>query len=399
MLDANAMWDVPARGETVEVPPDKEKLIAEEIQGAYFAIVCDVLDAGIITPSDYDLLISTALDMKPPFTFMNSLDVDRSLDLVEAFAKKYPQMPVSRKLKAQAASGKPWEILDVLFDKKGDIGVITIRRPNASNALNRKVIAEIENYLQIIRNDPDIKAGVLTGFGNKIFVAGRDIRELASLADAADSEKMAVEGQFFSLKLERLGKPLVAAMNGLALGGGCELSLTCTARVAPKGLKFFAGQPEANLGISPALGATQRLPRLIGFERAAEMIRTAKPISSAQALEYGLINEEVEGDVLERAMELAREIASGKTKVKIIEKGPLPNVPDSLPSVDIGHLSRVIDNLSVRSMLEGARMSLEDGLMHEAKLHSECWNTEDYRIGFKNFMENGTRSRAVFVHR
>jgi enoyl-CoA hydratase/carnithine racemase len=129
------------------------------------------------------------------------------------------------------------------------------------------------------------------------------------------------------------------------------------------------------------------------------MIRTAKPISSAQALEYGLINEEVEGDVLERAMELAREIASGKTKVKIIEKGPLPNVPDSLPSVDIGHLSRVIDNLSVRSMLEGARMSLEDGLMHEAKLHSECWNTEDYRIGFKNFMENGTRSRAVFVHR
>jgi enoyl-CoA hydratase/carnithine racemase len=172
-------------------------------------------------------------------------------------------------------------------------------------------------------------------------------------------------------------------MNGLSLGGGCELAMCCTARVAPKGMSFFVGQPEVNLGLIPGMGGTQRLPRLVGFEKAAEMIRTAKPISSAQALEFGLVTEVVDGDVLERAIELARELASGKTTVKRMEMGPLSKVPDKLPDLDIGHLSRAIDKLAVKAMLEGANMTVEDGLKWEAKCFGECWTTEDNQIGLR----------------
>jgi enoyl-CoA hydratase / 3-hydroxyacyl-CoA dehydrogenase len=399
MVEMNADWEVPARGEKIEIPPDKEKAIAEEIQGAYFAMVCEMIDAGIITTSDFDLLIGMALAMKPPFSFMNSIGVGKALELVEAFSKKYPDMPVSKKLKEQAASGKPWEVLDVLFEKKGDVGIVTIRRPKALNALNTKVFKELEAYCDVIKNDPQIKAAVITGFGNKAFVAGADIKEMAGLTSPDQGEVFARKGQIASARLEELGKPVVAAMNGLALGGGCELAMCCTARVAPKGLKFFAGQPEVNLGLIPGMGGTQRLPRLVGFERAAEMIRTANAISAEQALEYGLVNELVEGDVLPRAVELARELAEGKTKVKLVEKGPLSDVPEKLPDVEIGHLSRAIDNIVVRAILEGGKMTLEDGLKNEAKRFGECWTTEDNRIGLTNFVEKGARSKAPFMHK
>jgi enoyl-CoA hydratase / 3-hydroxyacyl-CoA dehydrogenase len=399
MVDTKTDWQVPGKGETVEVPADKEKIIAEELQGAYFAIVCDMLDSKIITTSDFDLVIATALDMKPPFSYMNSLGVGKALELVEAFAAKYPDMPVSQTLREQAASGKPWEILDVLFEKKGDVGVITIRRPRALNALNSKVFKELVQYCDIVKHDPEIKAAVITGFGNKVFVAGADIKEMAGLTQPAEGEAFARKGQIASATLEQLGKPVVASLNGLALGGGCELAMCCTTRVAPKGLKVFAGQPEVNLGLIPGMGGTQRLPRLVGFEKASEMIRTANPVSSAQALEYGLISEEVEGDVLYRAIELAREIASGKTKVKPMEMGPVPQVPDSLPDLDIGHHSKAIDKLTVQAILDGGKMTLEDGLKREAELFGQCWNTEDNRIGLTTFIEKGARAKAEFVHR
>lgn len=399
LLESNSNWDVPGRGEKIEVTPDKEKAITDELMGAYFAIVCDMLDAEIITTSDFDLLISVALDMKPPFSFMNSVGVKKAFELVESFAKKYPPMPVSIKLKEQADSGKPWEILDVLFEKRDDIGVITIRRPKALNAVNSKVFKELNVYCDIIKTDPSIKAAVITGFGNKAFVAGADIKEMAGLTEPSQGEHFARLGQIASAELEKLGKPIVAALNGFALGGGCELAMCCTARIAPNGLKFFAGQPEVNLGLIPGMGGTQRLPRLVGFERAAQMIRTAQPISTAQALEYGLIDEETTGDVLERAIELAKDIASGKVKPKPMEMGPLSNVPDNLPDIDIGHLSRAIDGLAVQAILEGGKMTLEDGLKNEARLFGQCWTKEDNRIGLKNFVEKGAKSKAEFVHR
>ncbi len=399
MVDTNADWEVPQRGETIEVPEDKEKEIADELMGAYFAMVCDMLDSGIITTSDFDLLIATALDMKPPFTYMNSIGIDKALLLVEEFNKKYPDMPVSEALKKQAASGKPWDVLDVIYDEKDDIAVMTIRRPKALNALNSKVFSELAVYVDRIKNSPHIKGAVLTGFGNKAFVAGADIREMATFTKPEEGEQFARVGQIASMELQLLGKPLVAAMNGLALGGGIEIAMACTARVAPKGIGFFTGQPEVNLGLIPGMGGTVRLPRIIGFEKASEMIRTANPISSDTAYEYGLVNEIVEGDVLERAVQLAREIADGTTKVKEMELGPLPDPPDSLPEIDIGHHSKAIDKLAVNSILEGAKMTLEDALKNEAKWFGQCWTTEDNRIGLQTFVEKGARAKAEFVHR
>lgn len=399
MVETGGVWEMAARGEKVEVPADKEKIIGEEFMGAYFGIVCDMLDSGIVTTSDFDLLISLALDMKPPFTYMNAVGVSKALELVEAFARKYPGMPVSKKLKEQAASGKPWDIYDVIYEKRDEIGVITIRRPQALNALNGKVLGELAAACDRIRTDPTVKAVVVTGCGNGAFVAGADIKQMSGFTKPAEAENFALGAQNSSGELEKLDRPVVAALNGMALGGGLELAMCCGARVAPKRVAFFAGQPEVNLGVIPGMGGTQRLPRLIGFERASEMIRTATPISSEKALEYGLVDELVEGDVLERAVELAREILAGKAKVKSIPKGPLPDAPALLPDIDIGHHSKAIDKIVVQSILEGAKMPLEEGLKNEARLFGRCWNTEDNRIGFQTFLEKGAKAKAEFVHR
>jgi enoyl-CoA hydratase/carnithine racemase len=279
------------------------------------------------------------------------------------------------------------------------VAVLTIRRPKALNALNSKVFSELTAYIEKIKSDPEIKAAVITGFGNKAFVAGADIKEMAGLTNPAEGEAFARKGQIVTMELQTMGKPLVAAMNGFALGGGIELAMCATARVAPKGLAFFTGQPEVNLGLIPGMGGTQRLPRIIGFERAAEMVRTANPISSDKAYEYGLVNELVEDDVLPRAIQLAREIAEGKTKVKLMEMGPLADAPESLPDIDIGHHSKAIDRLTVAAMLEGAKLTLDEALKAEARWFGQCWTTEDNRIGLTTFVEKGAKVKAEFVHR
>jgi enoyl-CoA hydratase/carnithine racemase len=195
-----------------------------------------------------------------------------------------------------------------------------------------------------------------------------------------------------------LGKPVVCAMNGLAFGGGNEIAMACTARIAKKGQKVLVGQPEPKLGFIPGAGGTQRLPRLIGLEKAWSILRNSNPISSAQAKEIGLIQEEVEGDLIEAGMNWVKNILSGKVKVPSIPKGPIP-IPSKLPEVDIGHLSRKIDSLLQKAILEGAKMTLEDGLKLEAKIFGECFATQDRKIGIDNFMKNGPKVNASFVHK
>ncbi len=173
--------------------------------------------------------------------------------------------------------------------------------------------------------------------------------------------------------------------------------MACTVRIAKKGQKTFVAQPEPRLGIIPGNGGTQRLPRLIGIEKAWPILRNANPISSAQAKEFGLIQEEVEGDIIEVAIEWVKKILSDQVKIPSIEKGPIP-IPSKLPEVDIGHLSRKIDSLLQRAILEGAKMTLEEGLKLEAKIFGECLLTQDMRIGMENFIKNGAKVNANFVH-
>jgi len=193
-------------------------------------------------------------------------------------------------------------------------------------------------------------------------------------------------------------KPTVCAINGLAFGGGIETAMACELRIAQKGLKVLAGQPEANLGIIPGAGGTQRLPRWIGVARAAEMLRSTKPISSAKALELGLVSEEVDGDLVGRAVQIAKDLASGVRPRQRLDQQPMKDVPASLPAMELGHLSRKVDEILCKAILGGARMTLRDGLAFEAKCFGEVCGTEDMRIGVTNFLKNGPRAKAEFRH-
>jgi enoyl-CoA hydratase/carnithine racemase len=323
--------------------------------------------------------------------------VKKALELVEAYAKENPGFKVAEVLKKQASSGQPWKIPFVLREDKGDIAIVKIRRPKVLNALNGEVFEQLREIFLDIQKDPKIKGAILTGFGTRAFVSGTDIGMLASQKTPEEAENLSLRTGAVLELIENLGKPVVCAMNGLAFGGGNEISMACTARIAKKGQRVFVGQPEPRLGIIPGNGGTQRLPRLVGMERAWPILRSANPISSSQAKEFGLILEEVEGDLIEAAMDWVRKLISKKVNISPIEKGPIP-IPSKLPEVDIGHLSRKIDSLLQQAILKGAAMTLEEGLKLEAKLFGECLLTKDMRIGMENFMKNGPKVNAKFVH-
>lgn len=390
-------WETPERGEKVEYNQEVYEAISNRVMGAYFGIACEIVESGITNISDLDLGVDVGLVMTPPFQLMNKVGVKKSLELVEAYAKENPGFKVAEILKKQAASGKPWKIPVVIREDRGNVALVKIRRPNVLNALNKEVLDQLFEIFTDIQKDSKIRGAVLTGFGTRAFVSGADIGMLAALKTPEEAEAGCLKDQVPLALIENLGKPVVCAMNGLAFGGGNELSMVCTARIAKKGQKVFVAQPEPRLGIIPGIGGTQRLPRLVGIERAWTILRSANPISSAQAKEIGLIHEEVEGDLIEAAMDWVDKILSGKVRIPPIKKDPIP-IPSKLPEVDIGHLSRKIDSLLQRAILEGAKMTLEEGLKLEAKIFSECLLTQDMRIGMENFMKNGPRVNANFVH-
>jgi enoyl-CoA hydratase/3-hydroxyacyl-CoA dehydrogenase len=396
-LAAGRPWETAGRGEKVEMPPEKEQAIARDMIGAYLGLVTEILSSGISNVSDLELAVSTALVVRPPFAFMNKLGVAGALEHVEAYAKKHPGFPVPEALRRQAATGRAWKIPVVLREDMGGVAVVKIRRPAVLNALNRQVMEELREIFSAVKADASVKAAVLTGFGTRAFVSGADIKELAAMKDPDEGAAFSWKGQEVLLLIENLGKPVVAAMNGLAFGGGCEISMACTARVAVR-TKVLVGQPEPKLGIIPGYGGTQRFPRWVGVGNSWKILRDGNPISSAEARKIGLISDEVESDIVGAAAALARDIAGGKAKVPAIPRDPIP-VPDKLPDVDIGHLSRKIDEIMQRSILEGARMTLEDGLRHEARMFGECIRTEDMKIGMENFLKNGPKVNAEFKHR
>jgi enoyl-CoA hydratase/3-hydroxyacyl-CoA dehydrogenase len=390
-------WDVAKRGEVVEYSQEVYDAVANRLMGAYFGMICEILDSGISSISDMEMAMEVGLDITPPFGMMNRVGVKKALELVEAYAKEHSGFKVSRLLVKQASSGQLWKIPLVIREDKGEIAIVKIRRPRVLNALNEDVLEQLrENFLDI-QKDPKIKGAILTGFGTRAFVSGADIGMLASQNTPEAAEAGCLKTHSVFNLIENLGKPVVCAMNGLAFGGGNEIAMACTVRIAKKGQKVFVAQPEPRLGFIPGAGGTQRLPRLIGIEKAWPILRNTNPISSAQAKEIGLIQEEVEGDLIEVAMDWVKRILSGKVKVSSILKGPIP-IPSKLPEMDIGHLSRKIDSLLQKAILEGAKLPLEEGLKLEAKIFGECSTTQDRKIGIENFMKNGPKVDATFVH-
>lgn len=246
----------------------------------------------------------------------------------------------------------------ILHEKKDRLAYITINRPDKLNALNATAKAELKQVFESIKNDSSIDVVILTGAGEKAFIAGTDIGELAEL-DSESGKKFSEGGQELFNLIENLGKPVIAAVNGYALGGGCELALACHVRIASENAKF--GQPEVNLGIIPGYGGTQRLARLIGKGRALEMTLSGDPIDAREALRIGLVNKVVpQTELLKTAEALAQ---------KILSKG------------------QVAVRLAIKAVNMTEETNLTDGLALEASLFGVCCGTEDFKEGTKAFME------------
>ncbi|MHC4840303.1 MAG: 3-hydroxyacyl-CoA dehydrogenase/enoyl-CoA hydratase family protein [Planctomycetota bacterium] len=397
-VEDGSKWETAGRGEKVEYTDEQFEKVRDAMTGAYFGLVGEIVDAGISNVGDMDMACSTALVVREPFAWMNDIGVDKALALVEKYAANNDGFPVPQCIKEQAASGKPFDIPTVFRNDVDGVAVVKIRRPKVLNALNLEVFRQLKAHCEAAEADDSIKGVVITGFGVKAFVSGADIDMLSKLETQAEGEDNSQQFHYTLNYIEDMKKPVVCAYNGLAFGGGNELAMACHARIARKGLKLLAGQPEVNLGIIPGAGGTQRLPRWIGIDKALDMCRTARPIDGATGLELGLISEEVEGDVVGRAVALVNEYAAGTTELKRINMGPMEGVPDAPADMDIKHLSRKIDEILCNTILNGCKQPLRDGLKLESQAFGDCVETKDMHIGMGNFIKNGPRSKAEFIH-
>lgn len=255
------------------------------------------------------------------------------------------------------------ELKNVLLEKEGNIAVVTINRPKALNALNTETLKDLDVVFDTIENDDEVYAVVLTGAGEKAFVAGADITEMKN-KNVIEGRKFGQLGNKVFRKIETLSKPVVASINGFTLGGGCEIAMACDIRIASTASRF--GQPEVGLGITPGFGGTQRLARLVGLGMAKELIYTGKIIKADEALRIGLVNSLHEpANVLNAAKELAQSIAK--------------NAPIAVM-------------LCKEAINRGIQTDIDTALAFEAEVFGECFSTEDQKEGMTAFVEKRDKS-------
>ena len=268
----------------------------------------------------------------------------------------------------------------ILYEQKGAYGVITINREKALNALNSQVLDELSATLDAV-NLEEVRALVLTGAGEKSFVAGADIGEMSTLTKA-EGEAFGKKGNDVFRKLETFPIPVIAAIDGFALGGGCEISMSCDIRLCSDNAVF--GQPEVGLGITPGFGGTQRLARLVGAGMAKQMIYTARNIKAADAYRIGLVNEvysaevDAEGNVVKTAKEVLL-AAAEKMAAGIAMNAPIA----------VRNCKKAIN--------EGLDADMDQAIVIEEKLFGDCFETEDQRAGMGNFLEKDKEKKLKVV--
>ncbi|TZE82804.1 short-chain-enoyl-CoA hydratase [Calorimonas adulescens] len=249
-----------------------------------------------------------------------------------------------------------WE--NIVLEKEGNIAVLSINRPRALNALNTKTLLELDEALESVSKDGEVRALVVTGSGDRAFVAGADINEMKD-KNAMEGREFALLGQRVFAKLQDMPIPTIAAINGYALGGGCELALACDMRIASSKAKI--GQPEVTLGITPGFAGTQRLARTVGPAIAKELIFTGAQISADEAYRIGLVNRVVEPEkLMEEAKNLALKIAS--------------NAPIAV-------------SLAKQAINKGIDVDLSTGMAYEAEVFGLCFSTRDQKEGMAAFVE------------
>ena len=391
------LWDTAKRGEEVTVSPEKVEVLRKQFLGGYFALCCYIIDLGITNVNDLDMAAEIALVVASPFTLMNKIGIDESHTLVKDWCKEHTEFPFPKSLNKAKADGG-WKVSRIVAKKQENVAVLTIRRPQVLNALNLDVLTNLKEEISKAENDSNIAAIVITGFGTKAFVSGADINMLAALKTPEEGYDNSHTFQQLINTIYNCKKPTVCALNGFAFGGGNELAITCTARVSKKGLPVVACQPEASLGFIPGSGGTQRLPRLVGVDVAAEILRTARPVSGKEALEIGLIDKEIDGDLVEGAVEYAKKLAKGEIQPrKFSTNGTHENLAPK--EINIGHLSKKIDHIMNKAIYDGIKLPLNEALELESKLFGECILTDDMKIGLDNFLTNGPRAKAEFIHK
>lgn len=247
---------------------------------------------------------------------------------------------------------------NILFEKREHIGIITISRPKALNALNSRTLAELSQTFEMISTDSDIYCAVITGSGEKAFVAGADISEMKDMS-VFEARNFGLLGNTVFRKIENLKIPVIAAVNGFALGGGCELALSCDIRIASENAKF--GQPEVGLGITPGFGGTQRLARTVGLAKAKEIIYTGSSINSEEAYRIGLVNKVVPSDkLMDEVLAMANKIAA--------------NAPIAV-------------QLCKTAINRGMQTDIDTGLNFESEVFAECFSTQDQKDAMEAFVE------------
>jgi enoyl-CoA hydratase/carnithine racemase len=282
---------------------------------------------------------------------------------------------------------------NVKVEIEGEVGTIRVFRPEVKNALSRQTVAEIDAAFTELSANPAIQGIVLTSYDGSF--AGADIGELAALPTPAECERTCLDSHPIFERISSSKKPVVAALDGPVMGGGAELAMACHARIVGKSLTL--AQPEVNLGIIPGYGGTQRLPRLVGLERANTMLRTGKAIGAKEACEWGWAHGVPAVDPLAEAKSLVRGALDGAVRLSPCNSAPMAKI-EALPKVDIGHRSLAIDAIIVDVMRRGLERPLAEGLVIEAQGFARCKSKVDMDIGMKNFVQNGPRVPAAFLH-
>ena len=342
--------------------PAKFAPVRERLYGVAFGIAARLVEEGVATAVDTDKGATVGLRWaKGPFAMMNALGTREALRLVEQHAAKWgAAFPVSAELRRLGAKNEPWDLPLVRFEKEGRVGVLTVDRPEALNALNAKVLQDLQKQARAAFADPDVRVLVLTGEGQKAFVAGADIKEM-STKTPHEARWFTKLGQDAISTLENGGKPVIVAVNGFAFGGGLELAMAGDVILASD--KAVFGLPEVTLGIHPGFGGTQRLPRYVGLQRAKELVYTGRRFDAHEAKQMGLVLDVVPApELMKRAMQLADAISKNAPIALGLAKSAMNRAPD---------------------------VDLQTGLLYELEAVAQCFATEDQKKSMEAFVTKG----------
>ncbi len=367
------------------------KQVMDRILAVLLGRAYAVAENRVCEVSDLNWLLRTSLGFNEgTLDLGKKLGAEKVAELCLSYQKAHPGFPVP---KCVVEKRLPEYLRDLTVQRDGNIAVVTVRRPEFKNALCMQTVQELKTALETLDADSSVQGVVFTGFGGPL--SGADVNEFTSLNTREATEGICQKAHPVQKIIAGMKKPVVAAVDGPVMGGGAEFCMSCHARVVGRNLMF--GQPEVNLGIIPGYGATQRLPRLVGVERALELLRTARTIGAQEACAIGWAYGEPVADPVAAAKDLIRQSIAGKVKLAVVNPEPIA-VPDKIPNVELGHRSLKIDAILVRAVQEGVRLPLDQGLLVEAKSFADSKETVDADIGIKNFIANGPRVPAAFIH-